>query len=115
MKQGRRTTIGIEVVDGTTNVFADLGYPDAVERQTKTRLALAINTLIKQRKLRQADAGKLLGIPQSKVSLLVNYRLGHFSVEKLIEFLTALDRDVEISIRPRREKGGGEVSVVTVS
>jgi hypothetical protein len=27
----------LEITRGTTNVFADLGYPDAAERQTKTR------------------------------------------------------------------------------
>ena len=31
---------------GTTNVFVDFGFPDAVERQTKTRLALAVNDLL---------------------------------------------------------------------
>jgi predicted XRE-type DNA-binding protein len=105
----------IEVTRGTTNVFADLGYPDAVERQTKVRLAIALNDVIKERKLKQTQLAKLLGIPQPKVSLLVNFRLEHFSVEKLMEFFTALDRDVEIAIRPRSEKGTGKVSVVTVS
>ena len=31
-----------EITRGTRNVFADLGYPDAEERQTKLRLAHAI-------------------------------------------------------------------------
>ncbi len=31
------------ITSGTTNVFTDLGYPDAEERQTKLRLAHAIN------------------------------------------------------------------------
>ncbi len=34
-----RKTEGDVVVHGTTNVFADLGYKDAEERQTKLRLA----------------------------------------------------------------------------
>lgn len=44
---------------------------------------MAVNGLLKQRRLRQTDAAAILGIPQSKVSSLVNYRLDHFSVEKL--------------------------------
>jgi len=100
-----------EVIHGTSNVFADLGLPDAVERQTKTRLAMAVNELIKLRKLKQVDAGKALGIPQPKVSALANYRLDGFSVERLMGFLTALDQDVEILIRPSRSSGEGQVSV----
>ena len=40
------------ITEGTTNVFADLGFTDASERQTKTRLAYILNDIIKGRKLR---------------------------------------------------------------
>jgi predicted XRE-type DNA-binding protein len=99
---------------GTGNVFADLGFADASERQTKTRLAMAINEILADRKLKQTDAAKVLGIPQPRVSALANYRLNDFSVEKLFDLLTALDQDVEIMIRPRAKQGAGAVSVVTV-
>lgn len=89
---------------GTGNVFADLGLPDAGERQTKTRLALALNRIIKEQGLKQIDAAKKLGVPQPKVSALVNYRLDGFSVEKLMEFIVALGLDVEIIVRPARDK-----------
>lgn len=48
-----------KITRGTTNVFADLGYPDAPERQTKTRLALAVNELLKGRKLNWSLVGFL--------------------------------------------------------
>ncbi|MEI7614720.1 MAG: hypothetical protein WCK63_17615 [Betaproteobacteria bacterium] len=32
-----------EITRSTDNVFADLGFVDATERQTKTQLALTIN------------------------------------------------------------------------
>ena len=105
----------IAITRGTTNVFADLGFPDAAERQTKTRLAYAINELLKSRRLKQREAAELLGIPQPKVSTIKNYRLDNISVERLMEFLTALDQDVEIRIRPRATKGkGGRISVLAV-
>ncbi len=91
------------ITRGTTNVFADLGLPDPAERQTKTRLALAINRIIKDQGLKQIDAAHLLGVPQPKVSALVNYRLDGFSVEKLMDFIVALGRDVEIIVRPKRD------------
>ena len=50
------------ITRGITNVFADLGYADAEERQTKLRLALALNAIIDERRLSQADAAARLGI-----------------------------------------------------
>lgn len=101
------------ITRGSTNVFADLGYADSAERQTKTRLALAVNELLKIRKLKQREIAELLAIPQPKVSALKNYRLDQFSVERLMEFLTALNQDVEIIIRPRTDTGGaGHISVL---
>ena len=91
------------ITRGTGNVFADHGLPDPSERQTKTRLAMAINRIIKDQHLKQVDAARLLGVPQPKVSALVNYRLDGFSVEKLMDFIVALGRDVEIVVRPKRD------------
>ena len=34
------------VTRGTGNVFADLGFPDAAERQAKLRLAYALNQVL---------------------------------------------------------------------
>ena len=104
------------IIHGSTIVFAVLGFSDAAERQTKTRLALAVNDLLKSRKLKQREIARLLGIAQPKVSALKNYRLDQFSVEKLMEFLTALDQDIEIMIRPRVNIGeAGHISVLAVS
>lgn len=104
-----------DITHGSTNVFDDLGYQDAAERQTKTRLALAVNELLKARKLKQREIADVLHIPQPKVSALKNYRLDQFSVERLMEFLTCLNQDVEIMIRPRASASGtGHISVLAV-
>ena len=89
------------VVPSSGNVFADLGVRDAGEKQTRVRLAVAINQIIQGRHLSQTAAARLLEINQPKISALVNYRLEGFSVERLINFLNALDRDVEIVIRKK--------------
>ena len=100
------------ITRGTGNVFADLGLPDATERQTKTRLALALNRIIKDQALKQVDAARILGVPQPKVSALVNYRLDGFSVEKLMDYIVALGRDVEIIVRPTRGSDAARVLVL---
>jgi predicted XRE-type DNA-binding protein len=101
------------VTRGTGNVFADLGFPDAAERQAKLRLAYALNQVLEDRKLSQADAAKVLGVTQPKVSALRHCKLAGFSVERLMNLLTALDRDVEIVIRRKpRSRKIGRISVV---
>jgi predicted XRE-type DNA-binding protein len=78
------------VVQSSGNVFADLGLPQAEEKQTKVRLAVALNQIIENSGLSQAAAAKLMDINQPKISALVNYRLDGFSVERLMHFLNAL-------------------------
>lgn len=97
------------------NVFADLGFTDAPERQTKVRLAMAINGLIERRGLSQGTAAALLGINQPKVSALLKCRLEGFSVERLMRFLTALSQDVEIIFRnrPRARRPGRVIVTAT--
>jgi len=103
MANGRNSE---SIVRSSGNVFADLGLRDAGEKQTKVRLAVSIQQIIQARRLSQAAAAQLLDINQPKISALVNYHLEGFSVERLLHFLNALDRDVEIVIRkkPRSRK-----------
>jgi predicted XRE-type DNA-binding protein len=101
------------VTRGTRNVFADLGFPDAPERQAKLRLAYALNQVLEARKLSQSDAAEVLGVMQPKVSALRHYKLAGFSVERLMNLLTALDQDIEIMIRRKpRSRKTGRISVV---
>jgi len=86
---------------GTGNVFKDLGFADADERKLRVQLAMRLNDLIKERKLTQAGVTAIFGIPQPHVSELRNYKLSRFSSERLLHFITQLDRDVEIVIRPK--------------
>jgi len=103
------------VTPSSGNVFADLGFADAAERQTKVRLAFAINQILERRKLPQGKAARLLGVNQPKVSALSHYRLEGFSVERLMQFLNALDQDVEIVIRSKPSSRRGARIVVTAA
>ena len=86
---------------GSKNVLADLGIENAEELSTKVQLAVNINRIIRGRHLKQTEIAELLGISQPKVSGLQNYKLDGFSVEKLMNFLGALDRDIEIRIKKK--------------
>lgn len=109
----KRSAESVEISRGSKNVFEDLGYPDAAERQAKLRLAYALNQVLEHRQLTQAAAAQLLGLNQPKVSALRNYKLAGFSVERLMTFLTALDQDVEIVIRNKpRSRQSARITVV---
>ncbi len=98
----------IRVTRSSGNVFADLGRPQPEEALAKARLAYEIERSIRKWGLTQADAAKVLGVDQPKVSALRNGRLSGFSVERLIRFLNRLNRDVEIvvSAEPRSRRRG---------
>lgn len=92
---------------GSRNVFQDLGLPNAEEHLVKAQLVYKIDAVLKRRKLKQVEAGKLFGIPQPDVSKMLRGEFRQFSVERLLRFLVALNQDVEIVIRPHRGQGDG--------
>jgi predicted XRE-type DNA-binding protein len=97
------------------NVFADLLLDDAGELESKARLAHRIAEIIRGRRLTQAQAAKVLGATQPIVSKLVNGQLHGFSIERLVRFLNALDRDVEIVVRRRSRRSGKGKTTVRVA
>jgi predicted XRE-type DNA-binding protein len=99
------------VTEGSANVFADLGLPNPELELLKAQLTLQIYSIIKGSRMTQVEMAKILGVQQPQVSLLMRNRAGSFSVGRLMEFLTALRQDVEITVRPTR-KHQGQVSVV---
>lgn len=106
------TTIKHEKSSG--NVFADLGLPHPEQELLKARLTQQIYRIIKARRVTQTQAGEILGIRQPQVSLLMRNRSGNFSVERLMDFLTALGHDVEVRVTPTL-KDHGQLSVVVAA
>lgn len=104
-----------EVIPSFGNVFADLCLGNANEKQTKVRLALAVNQIISSQDLSQTAAARRLKVNQPKISALANYRLEGFSVERLLHFLNALGRDVEIVIRRKPVSRRGARILVTAA
>ena len=89
---------------GSENVFADIGVSHPERVLARAQIMSRIAQIIKERGLTQQKAAKLLDIPQSKVSCLMNGKLSMFSLDHLFELLNALDRDVEIIIKPKTKE-----------
>ena len=92
------------VEESSGNIFGDLGLPHPDQEQLKAHLTLQIYRTIKQRGLTQAQAGEILGLKQPNISLLMRNRSGSFSVGKLMELLTKLDHDVQVTVRPKKRE-----------
>jgi predicted XRE-type DNA-binding protein len=101
-----RASETIEHEPSCGNVFADLGLPDAEERLVKSELAIAIARVIEGRHLTQTAAAELTGLAQPKISDITRGRLEGYSIERLMECLTALQQDVLITIRPAATERG---------
>lgn len=97
----------------TGNVFADIGLPKPAERLAKADLAIRISEAIRARRLTQTQAARVLKIDQPNISGLLRGQLSGFSTERLMDFLTLLGRDVEITVKPTpRSRRQGHLRVV---
>src|ERR1700687_4460390 len=112
LKPKTRTHRVSRVTEGSGNVFADLGLPNPEQELLKAQLTLQIYTILKGSGMKQVEIAKILGVQQPQVSLLMRNRAGNFSVGRLMEFLTALRQDVEITVRPTRQEHGA-LSVIS--
>ena len=89
---------------GSRNVFKDIGVPNAEEHLVKAQLVFKIDTILKNRGLKQVEAAGLFGVRQPDVSKMLRGEFRQFSVERLLRFLEALDQDVEIVVKPHRDR-----------
>jgi len=96
----------MEIEEGSTNVYADLGRPDADEMLVKAQLATKISEVIKRRRLTQVEAAELIGMPQPKLSGLLRGQFRGISEAKMLNCLTRLGRDVKIVVGPARRGSG---------
>ena len=94
----------MKVEAGSDNIFADLGLPDAENHFLKAQIVSEIYRLTGERKLTQARAGKLMGISQPEVSRMFKGHFREYSIDRLMGFLTAFDRDVEIVVEPHKKR-----------
>jgi predicted XRE-type DNA-binding protein len=88
------------------NVFHDLGFSDNEAENLRVRadLMISLSKLIEARGLTQAQAAKLLGVTQPRVSDLMRGKIQLFSVDSLIEMLGHAGTHVSITVKQQRRK-----------
>ena len=97
---------------GSGNVFADLDLPDADTHLLKAELVSRIDSIVRQRRITQTEAARLLGLSQPDVSRLLRGDFRQYSLERLFRLLTALGRDIDIVVRQPRSATGGKLRIV---
>ena len=101
---------GVEVHRGSGDVFADLGLVNADKLKIKTGLVIEIRKAMRTRGLTQQEAAKLMGVTQPKVSDMMRGDFTNLSERKLMDCLTRLGYDIEISVRPSKAEVGFQVN-----
>ncbi|EHW7386054.1 XRE family transcriptional regulator [Escherichia coli] len=103
----------IEIHEGSTNVYADIGLPDADEMLVKAQLVTKIREIIKAKGWTQQEAADVLHMTQPKLSKMLRGQFRGISEAKLLDCLARLGRDVQIVVGPARESvAAGRVAVV---
>lgn len=97
------------VIVSSGNVFADLGFENPAEERLKADLVIGIGQEIARRRLSQSAAARLLGISQPDVSKLLRGRTGGYSLERLFALMSALGRDIEVTVRAPEPARQGHV------
>lgn len=92
-----------KVTPSSGNVFADIGLSKPEKCLEKADIVIQIVQIIKERKLTQAEAAKLLGIDQPQVSALMRGRFYRFSLERLLKFMDALGKRIRYSFEDKDE------------
>jgi len=98
--------------DSSGNVFADLGFRNPKQELLKAKLTIEIYRLLKSRGVTQQEAAKLLGTTPAQVSALMRCKPVSVSVGRLMEFLTILGQDIQVTVRPAARRKSGDMSVV---
>jgi predicted XRE-type DNA-binding protein len=93
----------IKITKGSDNVFRDLGFSrvEAEHLRVRAELMLALERVIRRRRLTQARAAKLLGVSQPRVSDLVRGRFHRFSIDALVDMLARAGVKVHITTERR--------------
>ena len=96
------------------NVFADLDFSEPDLHMLKAELVVRIDDILCKRGITRTETAQLLGLTRLEVSRILRGDFRAYSLERLLRFVTALGRDVDIVIRPSRSAGGGELRVCPI-
>ena len=93
-----RKVFEIELIEGSGNVFRDLGDPEADLKHAKAVLAARIIATLDERGLSVRKAAASTPFAAADFSRIRNADLGRFTLDRLMKMLAALDRDLQVTV-----------------
>ena len=97
---------GVEILESSGNIYADLGIEDAAKLKIKSDLVIQIMKAMKRLSLTQDQAAKRMGVSQPKVSGMIRGDFSNLSERKLMDCLARLGFNIEIRVRPVKQAVG---------
>jgi len=99
-----RKSTGVEIIEGSGNIFIDLGFSPTEARNLHIRseMVTALRNFILTEGLTKAAAAKRLGASQARISDLLRGKLSQFSLDALVNMLTDAGLEVDIRIKPAK-------------
>ena len=84
------------------NVFRDLGFPpeEAEHLLLRSTLMTQVLKIIESRGLTQAQAAKLMGVTQPRISDLARGKIDLFSIDTLVDMLARAGMKVGVTLNP---------------
>ena len=101
-----------ELVEGSGNVFRDLGDSDADLKQAKAILAARIIAVLDDRGLSVRKAGALTHFAAADFSRIRNADLGRFTLDRLMKMLAALDGNLRVTLHVDARLGGQAAAAI---
>ena len=101
-----------ELVEGSGNVFRDLGDPDADLKQAKAILAARIIAVLDDRGLSVRKAGALTHFAAADFSRIRNADLGRFTLDRLMKMLATLDGNLRVTLHVDARLGGQAAAAI---
>jgi predicted XRE-type DNA-binding protein len=93
----------MEIIQGSDNVFEDLGFDaeEAANLKVRADLMLDLRKYIQTKGWNQNQAAAFFGETQPRISNLIKGEISRFSVDKLINMLTRAGMQVEVYVKPQ--------------
>jgi len=101
-----KTIEGTRITEGSGDVFADLNFSPAESRNLRLRsqMMTALRKFIVKEGWTQADAARRLKVSQPRVSDLTRGRISQFSLDTLVNLLTAAGLEVDLRVKPQSRR-----------
>jgi predicted XRE-type DNA-binding protein len=90
----------MRVTKGSENVFVDCGFPpaEAENLRIRAKLMIALTGYIEEKKVTQSRAARVMGVSQPRISDLVRGKIGLFTIDTLVNMVTAAGLKVDVGI-----------------